>query len=149
MEKIGWLFHGFHLLAVVIAVGGTFCLRFVVCPRLGEGESAAETRNAILKKWRPIVWAMIILITITGLANVHAAFNRVGTDFIYWCVFLVKFFAAMLLFGIALMLTLPIEGLAKVRENRDRWMRHIIEIGTVILFLSAYLRYFRVEDIAG
>ena len=84
---------------------------------------------------------MIVLIVITGLANVHMAFMRVGTDVVYWCVFLVKFFAAMLLFAIALMLTLPIEGLAKIRENRDRWMRHIIEIGTVILFLSAYLRY--------
>ncbi|MCA9416842.1 MAG: hypothetical protein KC917_11245 [Candidatus Omnitrophica bacterium] len=146
---MGWFIHGFHLLAVVIAVGGTFCLRFVVCPRIGEGEAANETRNAILRKWRPIVWAMIILITITGLANVHMAFLRVGTSFWYWVAFLVKFFLAMILFGIALMLTLPIESLSKVQENRDRWMRHIVEIGTIILFISAFLRYFKVEDLTG
>ena len=149
MEKIGWFIHGFHLLAVVIAVGGTFCLRFVVFPKLGEEDSAAETRDAILKKWRTIVWAMILLITLTGLANVHAAYGRVGRDFLYWSVFMVKFFAALILFGIALMLTLPVKGFAKVKENRARWMRHLIEIGTVILFLSAYLRYIKVPEIGG
>lgn len=149
MEKVGWFIHGIHLLSVVIAIGGTFCLRFVVCPKLGEGEEAAETRNRILKRWRSIVWVNIVLIVITGLANAHMAYMRVGPDFLYWVLFLVKFFLAILLFAIALMLTLPIEGFDKVRAKRDAWMHHIFAIGAVILFLSAFLRHHHVTEIVG
>jgi uncharacterized membrane protein len=134
------LFHGLHLLAIAVAVGGTIVLRFVVCPFLGSDEAGKAARQAILGRWRPIVWFTIAVIVGTGLANTHQAYMRVGPNMFYWGIFLVKFFLALALFGIAFLLTLPMEAFAKFKEQRDKWMRHMVEIGTIILFISAYLR---------
>lgn len=137
-----WFLHGVHLFSVIIAVGGTFALWFAVLPRLGEDGLGTSTRKAILFRWRMVVWTCIVLITVSGLANSHQAFMVVGrTPFLYWILFLIKFFLAMLLFGIALMLTLPMKGFAKIQEDRRRWMRHIVEIATIIVFISAYLKF--------
>jgi len=136
-----WLIHGIHLLAAATVVGGTLVLRFFVLPKLSDDEKGREFLKAILSRWRPVVWGNIVLITVTGLANAHQSYLAVGNNFRYWTLFLVKFFAAMTMFGIALMMTLPMEGLSKVQENRKRWLRHIVELGTIIIFISAYLRY--------
>jgi putative copper export protein len=132
--------HGLHLLSIAAALGGTIVLRFVVCPMIPGTEEGQETRQAILGRWRPIVWILIAVILVTGLANSHQAYMRVGPDFVYWSVFMVKFFSALALFGIVLMLTLPTEAFDKFRQERDKWMHFIVAIGTLILFLSAYLR---------
>ncbi len=136
-----WFLHGVHLFSVIIAVGGSFVLWFAVLPRLGEGELGTSIREAILARWRLLVWTCIVLITISGLANAHQAYGVVGKTLLYWIPFLVKFFLAMLLFGIALMITLPMKGFAKAKENRRKWMRHIVELATIIVFLSAFLRF--------
>ena len=133
--------HGLHLLAVIIAVGGTFALRFVVLPRFEANERDIEIRKAILRRWRPIVWGNIVLILITGLANAHHAYLMVGPKPVYWILFTAKFVAALVLFGIALLMTLPMEGLSNVQSNWKRWLRHIFELGTIIVFMSAFLKH--------
>ena len=136
-----WFLRGIHLFSVIIAVGGTFALWFAVLPRLGEGELGNSIREAILTRWRLVVWTCIVLITVSGLVNSHQSFMVVGKAPLYWMLFLVKFFLAMLLFGIALMITLPMKGFAKAKENRRKWMRHIVELATIIVFLSAFLKF--------
>jgi len=134
--------HGLHLLAVIIAVGGTFALRFVVLPRFEANERDLEIRKAILRRWRPIVWGNIFLIIITGLANVHHSWTVIGRDlWWYWLLFSVKIVLAMVLFGLALLMTLPTEGLSQVQSNWKRWLRHIFELGTLIVLLSAFLKF--------
>jgi len=136
-----WFLHGIHLFSVIVAVGGTLALRFVVFPKLGEGEAGETLRKSILSRWRPVIWICIVLITMSGLTNAHQSFMVVGRAPLYWILFLVKFFLAMLLFGMALMITLPFPGLAKFQENRRKWMRHIVEVATIIIFISAYLKF--------
>ncbi|NUN97125.1 MAG: hypothetical protein HUU16_13215 [Candidatus Omnitrophica bacterium] len=132
--------HGVHLLAMVAAIGGTIVLRFVVCPKIPSDEQGAAIREAILGRWRTIVWALIGLILFSGLANAHQAYMRVGPNLLYWMVFAVKFLLALGVFGIALLLTLPGEGFRKFKEERDKWMHMIVALGTLVIFLSAYLR---------
>jgi uncharacterized membrane protein len=135
------ILHAIHLLAVVIAVGGTFALRFVVFPRFEDNERDIEIRKAIVKRWRPIVWGNIVLILMTGLANAHHSYLMVGAKPVYWMLFTAKFVAALILFGLALLMTLPMEGLSKVQSNWKRWLRHIFELGTLIILMSAFLKY--------
>lgn len=133
-------FHGIHLLAMVAAIGGTLVLRFVVFPKIPDDEQGAVIRAAILGRWRNLVWALIGLILVTGLANTHTAYKRVGPHLIYWMLFAVKFVLAIAVFGIALLLTLPGEGFKKFKEQRGKWMHVIVALGALVIFLSAYLR---------
>ena len=133
--------HGLHVLSVIIAVGGTFALRFVVLPRFEDNERDIEIRKAIIKRWRPIVWGNIVLILVTGLANAHHAYLMVGPKPMYWILFTAKFVLALVLFGLALIMTLPMEGLSQVQSNWKRWLRHIFELGTLIVLISAFLKY--------
>ncbi len=132
--------HGLHLLSIVIAVGGTIVLRFVVCPVLGSDEASNQTRETILGRWKYAVWTLIVIILLTGLGNLHQSSIRVGKDLLYWMMFSVKFVLAVMLFSVSLMLTMPGESFTKFREKRDKWMHIIAALGTVIIFLSAYLR---------
>lgn len=132
--------HGLHLLSIVIAVGGTIVLRFIVCPMIGSDEASKQTRDAILGRWKYAVWTLIVIILLTGLGNLHQAAMRVHTDPLYWMVFSVKFVLAVLLFSVSLMLTMPGESFSKFREKRDKWMHMIAALGAIIIFLSSYLR---------
>lgn len=134
------ILHALHLLAVVTVIGGSIALRFIVCPRIPATEEGAETRKAILGSWRRVVWISIGLIIITGLANADQAYRRVGLDGLYWMVFGAKFLGAMIIFSVALLLTLPMESFNKFKQERDRWMHVIVGLGAIIIFLSAYLR---------
>ena len=132
--------HGLHLLSIAVAVGGTIVLRFVVCPMIASDEAGAKTREAILGRWKYVVWTLIVLILLTGVANLDQSARRVGKDLLYWMVFSVKFLLAVLLFAIALMLTMPGESFNKFKQERDKWMHIIAALGVVIIFLSAFLR---------
>jgi uncharacterized membrane protein len=136
-----WLVHGVHLLFVVIAVGGTLTLRFIVLPNLGDDTPGAAIKGSILFRWRPVVWLSIVMIIVTGLANVHFAYQEVGRDFLYWMIFAGKVACALILFTLALTLTLPLRNLARVQEKRSRWLAYIVGLGVLILFLSSALRH--------
>lgn len=132
--------HAIHLFAVIIAIGGSVVLRFIVGPSIGTDEASLAIRNSIFARWRKVVWVLIVLIILTGLGNAHQSAMRVGKDFAYWMIFSVKFILALGLFGVALMLTLPGETYDKFRQDRDKWMHVIVGLGAVIVLLSAYLR---------
>jgi uncharacterized membrane protein len=132
--------HGIHLLSVIIAVGGVLVLRFVVLPLIGSDEANSLIRQAIHNRWKLVVWIAIVLILLSGLANLHQAAMRVKMDMLYWIVFSVKFLLALVLFGIALLLTLPGESFEKFKQEREKWMHVIVALGIIIVFLSSYLR---------
>ncbi|MBE7488373.1 MAG: hypothetical protein DIKNOCCD_01217 [bacterium] len=134
------ILHAIHLFAVVVAIGGSVVLRFIVYPFLDSDENTQAVRNEIFARWRKVVWIMIILITLTGLGNAHQSAMRVGKDFLYWMIFSAKIILALGLFGISLMLTLPGETYDRFRRERNKWMHAIVALGGVIILISAYLR---------
>jgi len=135
------LVQGLHLLSVVIAVGGAITLRFVVMPYL-SGEENSVHRQAILSRWRLVLWLAIILIIVSGLGNAQQAYMRVERDFFYWGIFAVKSVLALALFTISIMLTMPMKAFDTFRNRWNHWMHLVVAIGTIILFLSAWLRTF-------
>jgi len=133
--------HWLHLLSIVMAVGGTIVLRFVVCPKIPDNETGWAFRQAILGRWKKIVWVLIAVILITGLINFARVAQDGYFDLKYSIVFLVKILLALKLFAIAFMLTLPFKGFAKYKEKRDKWLFVMATLGVIILLLSSYLRH--------
>ena len=89
--------------------------------------------------------AIVMIYRSTSVLNFAQGELAMFTTFISWSFmtrmdFWPAFLLAVLLFAIALMLTMPGESFNKFKQERDKWMHIIAALGVVIIFLSAFLR---------
>ena len=67
------LFRWMHILAAVIAIGGTVFIRFVLLPAANEALTEAQhqaLRATLMRRWKVIVMACIAALVVSGLYNI-------------------------------------------------------------------------------
>ena len=121
-----------HIFGVIILVGGTLFLRFVV---LGAG-LAEEQRNAMRKPWGIMVGAAAVFLLASGLYN--AAIKAIGFELtpIYLALLGLKIFLGLFLFWLSAVLTGKSERARKFREREKFWL-NIATTGLVVIVLAA------------
>ncbi len=133
--------HWAHLMAAITLLGSTIFLRLAVHPATKnlEGEAKEGFERGLRRKAAMLIHASFMLLIITGFINFVRRFNE-GVPISYNLVFGVKFLLAMVILGIALMLTIPSEALEKVQSRRPHWLAINIVLGLIVVLLSAWLR---------
>jgi uncharacterized membrane protein len=127
--------------AAVLGVGGIAFLHIILLPSMRTLNP--DQREALLKtvlgKFRWISWSVILLLLLSGLYNVRQFYWEVpwGTD---WKLLTVKIFFAVLVFAIALALSLPLKFLDAFRARRQMWLAIALTLAMIVILISAYLR---------
>lgn len=127
-----------HILSAVVAVGGTIFMRFVLVPVLGPAD--ADLRKRIIGKFRPLLYAAILLLLATGIYNAVGAFHLRAHDAAYQAVLGMKMLLALVLFAVAAHLVIPTAQPNFFQRNPKLWLTVNAVIGIVILAMSAWLR---------
>ncbi|MDA0748967.1 MAG: CopD family protein [bacterium] len=137
------VFQWVHLFAAALAVGGVVFLRFVLLPSVQDLQEAERKAfmDRVLKRFKVVLHASIGLLLLSGMYNMLVVAMHGGlTVAAYLHVLLTKVFLVLILFTIAILLTVPGEAFAGMKANRKKWLAINTVLGAVVLFLSAYLR---------
>ncbi|MFN0074747.1 MAG: CopD family protein [Chloroflexota bacterium] len=136
-----------HIVAVVLAIGGTSFILFVLGPTLRRGvagEAQQQIFAGIRGRFFPIVWGSIAVILISGLAaagSLQVLRPQVLFGTTYGWLLTTKIVLALMLFTCALLITLPNEGLARFRARAVQYQRMIVSIAVIIILIATSLRY--------
>ena len=133
-----------HILPVVIAIGGTIYMRTIVMPAVEELPKSQQhlLRMSLIRRFRLVMWACIALIVLSGLAQLTFIL-REQLPITYQLVLAIKMILALLLFLVAIGLTLPGEVWSTVRRHAPLLLAINVVLGSVIVMLSAVLRQLR------
>jgi uncharacterized membrane protein len=135
-----------HIVAVVLAIGGTSFVLFVLGPTLRRlpGEAQQQIFAGIRTRFFPIVWGCIAVILLSGLAaagSLQALRPQVLFGTTYGWLLTTKILLALIVFTCALLITLPNEGLARFRARATQYQRMIVSIAVIIILIATSLRY--------
>lgn len=137
--------HWLHLLGAIAAIGSAITLRLAILPALNglEGDVREEFEKTVRRKLTPIVHGSILVLLITGFANL-ARVTQTGLgeqSGLYLALFVVKVTLSFGIFYIAAMLTVASPSIESFQTNRGRWLFINIGLGAVVVFIAAYLRW--------
>ncbi len=134
-----------HILAAMVAAGGTFYVRFALLP--AQEAIAAEQRlalgDALRRRWSKIVAASIAALLLSGLYNVGIIEALTTAPKAYpWYrpVFVVKFLLALGVFAIASLLSGRTTAAEAIRRNTKFWLNVNVALIVAIVLLSGVLR---------
>lgn len=135
-----------HIAAVVLAIGGTSFVLFVLGPTLRKAspEAQQQVMAGVRARFFPIVWGCIAIILISGLAaagSLQVLRPQVLFNTTYGALLLTKIVLALILFACALLITLPSESLARFRARATQYQRMIVSIAVIIILIATSLRY--------
>lgn len=137
-------------IAAAIAAGGAALFQLValhpVFSRQLDAEQRRGLREAIVARWRPIVWTCIGLLLLTGVLNYiyfkvpeYRGDPRRG---LYHGLMGVKILAALAVFHAATVLTLPGPRGEKYRARAPLWLGIVVAMIGLIVVIGAVLRNF-------
>ena len=138
------VFRWMHILAAVIAIGGTVFMRFVLLPSVRETlteEQHVVLRAKLMGRWRLVVIICIAALLVSGLYNfMTTSLEKAQHHAVYHPLFGVKFLAALGVFFIASALTGRTTALAAIRQNASSWMLVATVLGVTVILISGVLR---------
>ncbi len=141
------LFRWMHMLAAVIAIGGTVFIRFVLLPAANEAltdEQHQALRAKLMRRWKVIVMVCITALVVSGVYNIMTiSMKQVDHVGIYHPLLTVKLLAALGVFFLASALTGRSAALAGLRKNAPRWMLVAAVLGVAVILISGVLRALR------
>lgn len=121
-----------HIFGVVVLVGGTFFLRFVV---LAAG-IPDEYREAMRKPWGMMVGAASLFLIVSGLYNAVIKATSFDLAGVYVGLLLLKILLGLFLIWLSAVLTGSSERAQKFREREKHWL-NIACAGLVVMVLAA------------
>jgi len=145
MQFLDGVMHWLHVLAAVLAVGGVFFLRFVLCPalkKLPPEHEGAKTHvlQSVSRVFKMVVHTSIAVLLLTGLHRFFKILPLIKGWSQYHMLVGIKILLALVLFFIAIMLTLPGQQPNYFQRNRDKWLLFNFVLGALIILLSSTLR---------
>ena len=148
METIDWVnltARWLHILAAIVAAGGTIFVRFVLLPSEGiVPQAQREALHAAMRsRWSKIVAACIAILLITGLYNfwfIQTATTATREFRWYHPVFGIKFLAAMAIFAIASLLSGRTAAAQRLRQNAKFWLSVNVALVVLVVILSGVMR---------
>lgn len=138
------LFRWMHVLAAVVAVGGTVFVRFVLLPAAREAltEEQHQTLNAkLVGRWKVVVMTCIVALLVSGSYNfMTISLVKAEHNALYHPLFGIKVLAAVGVFLIAGALTGRAVAFEGIRRNSSSWMLVAAILGVAVIMLSGVLK---------
>ncbi|MGH9433231.1 MAG: hypothetical protein ACRD3T_17005 [Terriglobia bacterium] len=129
-----------HLSAAVVGVGGVAFLVVILFPAVRQAEPAQREAlvRSVLKRFRWATWTVIVLLILSGVYNMSLVWEAPWG--VYWKMLTLKIALALVVFLIALCLTVPLKTLNWFRVRREKWLAIALGLGMIVILISAYLR---------
>ena len=138
------LFRWTHILAAVIAIGGTIFMRFVLLPSAREAlteEQHAALRAKLMGRWKLVVMICIAALLISGMFNfMTISLTKAKSQAMYHPLFGIKFLAALGVFFIASALTGRSTAFESLRKKAGLWMLVAAVLGIAVILISGVLK---------
>lgn len=133
-----------HILAAIVALGGSIFFRFVFLPAAGAcltGDQSARLRQTFMVRWKRIVHTCIALFLISGLYN-YLVIQRPQHEgqALYHALFGVKFLLALAVFYLALALTASGAFGSSLRRRAAYWLAMLVALAVIVVLISGYMR---------
>lgn len=133
-----------HILAAVVAVGGTIFLRFVLMPIAGrvlDGGVHEELRAALIRRWQPFLHTCILLFLVSGFYNYLAVTRHLHDDQpLYHALFGVKFLLALAVFALGLILTSRKAYAQRFQQKAMLWLGILAGLAVAIVLISGVMK---------
>jgi len=132
---------GIHVTAVVIGIGGLAFLLLVLTPSLGNSppEQRALMDQQLIGRFRWVIWSAILILLVSGLYSIREYYWEMAWGK-SWMLLTIKIVLSLIVFAIALALTLPFRLFGWVRARRQIWLSIAVGLAVAVIFISAYLR---------
>jgi uncharacterized membrane protein len=145
MRWVSGFLQWLHVLAAVLAVGGVFFLRFILCPALKKLPAdqvgvKPQLLKPVAQRFRVVIHSSIAVLLLTGIYRLAKSWHLLKGWQTYQTLMGVKILLAAILFTIAFKLTKPGDQPNYFQRNRDVWLLANFVLGAVIILLSATLR---------
>lgn len=151
MNWLGLTLRWFHIVAAMMAVGGTMFMRFALVPSVSvlADEQRQALHQQIRSRWAKMVAASIAFLLISGLWNYVRFLGenktwgdewRASYNTIYQATFGVKFILAMVIFFLASALSGRTDATKRFRQNAKLWMTVNVVLALIVVALSGVLR---------
>lgn len=133
-----------HILAAIVALGGSIFIRFVLMPsaqQVLDDTKHAELRTAVIRRWMKFVHTCILMFLVSGFYNyiVIMAPAHKGQS-IYHMLFGIKFLLALVVFALAVALTSLKPWSEKLRANAKLWLGVLVVFAVIVVGISGYMR---------
>ncbi len=137
-----------HIGAGILAAGGAFFQLIALHPALAtlQAETRKPIREAVVTRWRGIVFACIALLLISGLMQFMMVrlpeLKPLPSSIkgLYHGLFGLKVLAALGSFHCATVLVLPGAKGERYRDNAGFWLRFMVALLTIVVLVGAVLR---------
>ena len=133
-----------HILSAIVAAGGSIFLWGVLRPSFAavrSNEDRGALRDAVMRRWRPVVHICILLFLLSGFYNYLFLTRLDHTDQpVYHGLFGVKFLLAMAVFGLALALTSRHQWSARLHARGGLWMGLLVAAAVAVVLVSGVMR---------
>ena len=137
-----------HLTAAVLGIGGLAFLLFVLTPSLGNlpPEQRDLLAQQVMSRFRWVLWPSILVLLASGLYSIREYYWEVAWGK-SWRLLTAKIVLALLVFVIAIALTLPFKVFNWMRSGGQIWLAIAqillaiaLGLAVAVIYISAYLR---------
>ncbi|MEM9585781.1 MAG: hypothetical protein AAGA03_00755 [Planctomycetota bacterium] len=131
-----------HVLTAITLVGGSIFTLMVLMPaaKTLSQDSHDQLRDAIGGRWKRFVHGGIGLFLLSGFYNYVRAIPAHKGDGLYHALLGTKMLLALGVFFLASALVGRSQGLARIRQNRGKWLKVLVAIAVVIVSISGYVK---------
>jgi predicted MFS family arabinose efflux permease len=144
MELVAFLNKWIHLLSVITVLGGTAVMCLSVLPVLqADGSEEGDAARRIWRGFGILMGIAWLLVLGTGFFNLFLVSANVNKG--YHMVVGMKMALALLMFGLAMIISHPLPALSGIQRNRTPILMVIIALGVVIVGMSANLNLSRIS----
>ena len=145
MQFLDAAFQWLHVLAAVLAIGGVFFMRFILCPSLKslppeQANVQPQVLQTVMRRFKMVIHASVAVLILTGVYRIIQILPLIKDWKSYHMLLGIKILFALVLFTIAIGLTLPGAQPNYFQRNRDKWLFINFILGALVILLSATLR---------
>jgi len=140
-QIIGLLSRWFHIIPVIILVGGTVFMRLSLVPAANQTSASAELREAVRKRWAKLVMISILLLLVTGLYNAVTKLIGYQTPKLYGTLVVVKLVIGFVIFFLSARMAGRSDKAAKFREKETMWLNLLCVLMLALVLVAGYMKF--------
>ena len=142
MEIIDILSRWTHIGTVIVVLGGSIFMRFILMPAAAElpDEEHTAFRERLMSRWKKVVHLGILLFIISGFYNFFRAIPSHRGDKLWNALVGTKILLAFVVFFLASALVGHSKAFQFMRDNSKKWLLITILLAAVIAGISGYAK---------
>ena len=140
-QILGLLSRWFHIIPVIVLVGGTVFMRLSLVPAANQTSASSELREAVRKRWARLVMLSILFLLVTGLYNAVTKIMGYQVPPIYGILVVVKLVVGLVIFVLSARLAGRSEKAVKFREQETKWLNILCVLMLALVLVAGYMKF--------